>query len=169
MNALRIAIYVVAGAAAALSGGCNGNGRSQDINRTSGTVQAPRAVPVLRAQAKPKIPDVPVPVSFSLDESRSRNYDTGVARFVDHLYKGSKDKWEVARFYRNQMPVSRWTYVTDVFAQGVYTLEFEKGSERCVINIRKGSFIWYWHRTYIEVRVTTVGRISPPRAKSRKD
>ncbi len=167
MNALRIAICVAVGVAAAVAAGCNG--QSQDINRTSGTVQAPRPVPVLRATGRPNIPDVPVPVGFSLDESRSRNYDTGVARFVDHLYKGSKERWEVARFYRDQMPVSRWTYVTDVFAQGVHTLEFEKGSERCVINIRKGSFFWPWHRTYIEVRVTTVGRISPPRSKSRKD
>jgi len=158
---------------AALLAGCNSGSSSGGVSQTNGTVQAPASTagqnPPLAVKFKPNIPDVPVPMGFKLDESRSRNYDTGVARFVDHRYKGSKDKWDVARFYREQMPVSRWTYVTDVFAQGTYTLEFEKGSERCVVNVRDGSWIWPWHRTHIEVRVTTVGRITPPQSRKRKD
>jgi hypothetical protein len=155
--------------AATVLAGCNG-GRQAQVQQPAGTVQTrPPLAPALTPKYKPNIPDVPVPAGFSLCESRSRNYDTGVARFVDHLYKGSDDKWDVARFYREQMPVSRWTYVTDVFAQGTYTLEFEKGSERCVVNVRKGSWFWPWHRTYIEVRVTTVGRITPPRTTTRKE
>lgn len=165
MNALRTACLVAAVTAAAMLVGCNSFGRSQDVNRTNGTVQAAKPAPVLAAKRRPEIPDVPVPEGFKLDESRSRNYDTGVARFVDHLYRGSKHKWDVTRFYRDQMPVSRWTYVNYVFAQGMYTLEFEKGSERCVVSVRDGSALWPWRRTRIEVRVTTMGRISQPRTR----
>ena len=166
MTMLRTAIGCVVLAGSVLAG-CNGGSQPAQVQNSGGTVQT--QPPALVAKYKPNIPDVPVPAGFSLDEGRSRNYDTGVARFVDHVYRGSKDKWDVARFYREKMPVSRWTYVTDVFAQGTYTLEFEKGSERCVVNVRNGSWFWPWHKTYIEVRVTTVGRITPPRAKTRKD
>ena len=159
MIALRIAMCMTA----ALVFGLAGCDSPSDSAGRTGAASQPPPLAALKPMDRPPVPDVPIPRSFKLDVGRSRNYDTGVARFVDHLYKGRKDKWDVFRFYRDQMPVSRWTYVNNAFVQGRHTLEFDKGSERCVVTIRKGSWL---HPTYIEVRVTTVGRIAVHRSSS---
>jgi hypothetical protein len=154
MKALRTAVWAAVGLSVGLTGCDN---QSDSYARTA--PNQPAVSPGLLPKASPPIPDVPVPVGFKLDMKHSRDDDTGVARFVDHLYKGRTDRWKVLEFYREQMPVSRWTRVHDGLAQGRHTLEFEKGSERCVVTLRKGSLL---HPTYIEVRVSTVGRIAPP-------
>ncbi len=155
MKALRTAVWVAAG----LSMGLAGCDNQPDSYARTAPAGQPAAPPGVLPKARPPIGDVPVPVGFKLDMKRSRNDDTGVARFVDHLYKGRTDRWKVLEFYREQMPVSRWTCVHDGLAQGRHTLEFEKGSERCVVTVRNGSLL---HPTYVEVRVSTVGRIPPP-------
>jgi len=156
------ALCVAASLAPGLIGCDNGNGKSQAADQAYGQGPLP---PELRPQDRPPIPDVPVPVGFKEDEGRNRTLHTGVGRFVDHLYKGRKDKHAVVRFYKEQMPVSRWTYVTYMQTRGEHTLEFEKGAERCRIVVRKGDWLY---PTYIDVRVWTVGRIDTPRRPNAK-
>jgi len=114
----------------------------------------------LAGQNRPPVPDVPVPMNFSLDEGRSRNFTGPGARYVDHVYKGSSDKFAVARFYKRQMPINRWTLVTDMFVQGNIMLDFEKNTERCRVTVTDGSL---FHPTVIRIALWTSGRIvSPP-------
>jgi len=138
------------------AGGC---GKTQIVDRTSGAPRQVEPPAELLAQARPPIPDVPIPVGFKLDEGKSRNFEAAGARYVDHLYKGREDKFAVARFYKRQMPPRRWTWVTDMFVQGDIMLDFEKDTERCRVVVRKGSL---FHSTYIQVQLWTSGRIEPP-------
>ncbi len=87
------------------------------------------------AQARPPIPDLPVPIGFDMDETASRSFAAGGTRFVDHAYTGRADKYAVSRFYKRRMPVCRWVLVTDMFVQGKIILEFTKEHERCHISI----------------------------------
>ena len=135
-------------------------------NQQSQTVETPggahgKALPLIElvAQARPPIPDLPVPIGFNLDEGRSRNFAAGGARYVDHLYKGRADKFAVARFYKRHMPISRWVLMTDMFAQGDIMLVFEKETQRCQIIASDGSL---WHPCYIQVQLWTTGRIKVP-------
>ena len=136
--------------------GCSGSGQSVGPSGPPGTVGP---MPELMGQARPPIPDLPVPMDFDLDEDKSRNFAAAGARYVDHVYKGRADKFAVARFYKRQMPISRWTLVTDMFIQGDIMLDFEKDTERCRIMVTDGSLL---HRTRIKVAMWTSGRIRTP-------
>ena len=106
-----------------------------------------------------------MPFGFKLDEGRSRNFAAAGARYVDHFYHGSADKFAVGRFYKRHMPVSRWVLVTDRFVQGDIMLDFEKETERCQIIVSEGGLI---ASTHIKVQVWTFGRIEPPKQKTTK-
>ena len=158
MRMLRTAAWIAACLALQLSG-CNGKTSS---GQAPGQ-QPSQAMPLLELprRANPPVADVPIPIDFEEDMARNRLLHTGMGRFVDHLYKGRAERYAVVRFFKREMPVSRWTEVTYMQTRGEHALEFEKGTERCRIRIYKGS--WF-HPTYIEVRVWTVGRIEPPGA-----
>ncbi len=96
------------------------------------------SAPELRPAARTPIPDFPVPVGFSLDESQSRSFAAGGSRSVFHVYKGRANKFDVARFYRKQMAVNRWVLVTDRFVLGEVKMDFEKETERCDVIINSG-------------------------------
>ncbi len=115
-------------------------------------------VPELVAMRRPPIADLPVPIGFGLKEDKSRNFSAAGARYIDHVYSGRADKFAVGRFYKRQMPISRWTLVTDMFVQGDIMIDFEKDTERCRINISDGSF----GSTKVKMAVWTSGRIVPP-------
>lgn len=115
--------------------------------------------PELVGQARPPIPDVPVPSGFELKESRSRNFTAAGARYIDHAYQGSSDKFAVARFYKRQMPINRWTLVTDMFVQGDIMLDFEKNTERCRVTVTEGNI---FQGTVVKVALWTSGRIIQP-------
>ncbi len=149
--------YLTIGLAAALMlfavCGCE---KKNDNMADSSTTANSEAVVELVPQLRPYIPDLPVPIGFDLDEGKSRAFTAGGARYVDHLYKGSDDKFSVARFYKRYMPSNRWTLTTDLFLHGSIILEYEKETERCDIEIGKGSL---FHPTYIRVRLYTSRRI----------
>ena len=156
MNGRR-EICVLLMAAAITAAGCNSSKKVESSEESSG-----EAAPVeLVAMARPPIPDLPVPIGFDLDQDRSRNLAAAGVRWVDHLYKGKADKFSVARFYRKEMPLSRWTLVTEMFAKGDLKLAFERQSDRCHITVGDGSL---FHPTYIRVELWTAGRVpEPPR------
>ena len=157
---LRLTGLVLAAWLVLLSAGC---GESEKLETTSGGYREVAPPIELIAQARPPIHDMPIPIGFKLDEGRSRNFTAAGARYVDHLYKGSANKWVVARFYKRQMPTERWTFVTDIFAQGNISLDFERETERCQVTIGKGSL---FNPTYIKVQLWTTGRIVVPEEKT---
>lgn len=87
----------------------------------------------LGAQARSPLPDVPVPDGFTLVELRSRSWQSGQSRFVDHMYEGRGEKFAVSRFYEKQMPTAGWTLESSQFLQGRGTMDFAKGDEHCRI------------------------------------
>lgn len=161
MTTLRLTGLASAAGLVLLLTGCGGS--SEKMETTSGGYREVAPPIELIAQANPPIHDMPIPIGFKLDENRSRNFSAAGARYVDHLYKGNADKWVVARFYKRQMPTNRWTFVTDIFAQGDIRLDFERETERCQIIIGKGSL---FNPTYIKVQLWTTGRIIVPEEKT---
>ena len=137
---------------------------SQSAGVSTGSSAPVGPIPELVAMARPPIADLPVPIGFDLVESTSRNFAAAGARYVDHVYKGSADKFAVGRFYKRQMPLERWALVTDMFVQGSITLDFEKDTERCRITVTDGS--WF-HRTRIKLAVWTSGRLPVPQSSAR--
>jgi hypothetical protein len=155
MTAPRLVGCLLVGLALMVTG-CN---RSNTVENSGGAMREVSPPAELVAQATPTISDLPVPLGFSLDEGRSRNFAAAGARYIDHLYKGSGDRFAVARFYKRHMPISRWVLVTDRFVQGDIVLDFEKDTERCCIIACKGSL---FHPTYIKAQLWTSGRIPAP-------
>ena len=153
----------LAAALAACPAGCRSGGSAVETN---GAAYREVNVPLeLVAESPPYVPDLPVPVGFKLDESRSRNFTSGHSRWVDHLYKGNDEKFALARFCKRHMPISRWVLMTDRFTQGSILLDFEKDAERCQIIISDGSLL---HRTYMKVQVWSSGPIAPPESGAGK-
>ena len=125
----RWTLAMAVGAALALAGGC---ARVQDNGKN--------AAPALSAVARPPIADLPVPKGFSLDP-RSRTIAQVGIRLAEHHYRGYAGKFELSRFYKRHMPISRWKLVTEALADNKITLEFEKERERCWITIVQGGVI----------------------------
>lgn len=121
----------------------------------------------LVGQARPPIPDLPTPVGFNLDETRSRNFVTVGSRYVDHLYKGRAEKMAVVRFYQRHMPINRWEPITDVFSQGDMVMDFRKGGEFCRVTVAAGSLL---HPVYVKVNIWSAARpgASPPTTRPDK-
>lgn len=155
LGTVAVAWLTVVAAWMAPAGCNNSSGRS---GVSSGSTAGP--IPELVAMSLPPISDLPVPIGFNLDEDKSRNFSAAGARYVDHVFKGSADKFAVGRFYKRQMPIQRWALVTDMFVQGDIMLDFEKDTERCRITVTGGSF----GSTRIQVAVWTSGRIQQPTA-----
>jgi hypothetical protein len=159
MNARRVVGVLLM--AAAVIAGCN-NKKMEDSGESSSEASVE-----LVAQARPPIPDLPVPIGFDLDQRRSRNLAAAGVRWIDHLYKGKADKFSVARFYRRQMPLTRWTLVTEMFAKGNLTLDFERQADRCHVTMSDGSL---FHPTYVHVELWTAGRVpTPPSPPARSE
>jgi len=140
--------------------GCND--RQQTIDTGSGAPRQMVSSRELVARARPPIPDIPIPMGFNLYEPQSRNVVAGGARWVDQVYRGRDNHFAIKRFYMRQMPVSGWQLMTDIYSQGVITLDFEKQSERCRVEISKGSLL---KPIRIWIQLWPVGVIPPPPAE----
>ena len=114
----------------------------------------------LEAKSRTHIADIPVPIGFDLLEKRSRSYknQTGL-RWVDYLYEGHGDKFDVVRFYENQMITFHWDPQTTQTAQGQTSLDFTKEHERCRIMVSGGGAL---SSTYIHISITPGTNIGPP-------
>ncbi|MFQ6048684.1 MAG: hypothetical protein ACE5K7_04900 [Phycisphaerae bacterium] len=89
----------------------------------------------LRPSRRPHVADVPVPEGFELVDKLSEDHATAGWRFIRHVYRGRADRLAVRSFYREQMPLSNWSYISDQNIQGEYTLLFEKPDEQCEVKI----------------------------------
>ncbi len=119
----------------------------------------------LGAVAKPPVADLPVPSGFEMEEGRSRSFDSGVARLVDHFYRGSASKFAVSRFYKKAMVARKWRFVSEFFSLGEQTLQFARPGEECRVRIAPGSWL---HPTKLKLELWTSKGISPPANDSRK-
>jgi len=150
----RRMVWLLSASLAAVAAGCDG---TQNVNDPS---ERNRVAPILelRAQARPPIPDLPVPIGFRLDEGKSRTFEAGGARYIDHVYRGGADKFTVARFFKKQMQISRWTLMASMFVQGNIRLDFEKGAERCSITITDGDL---FNKTHVKMQLWVSRPIQP--------
>ncbi len=122
MNHRVYNIGAVVLAAALLAAGCGQN--LKDIREV-------RLIP-----ARPYELDVPVPIGFALIDQASEDRSTGTSRlYLRHLYRGQADKYAIRNFYREQMPLARWSKMSDGNVKGNIDMRFEKGSESCTISI----------------------------------
>lgn len=140
--------------------GCNS--KPETVDSSSGAPRQTDVQPDLTAQAQPVIRDVPIPEGFTWERDKARSYQAGNLRNVEHVYKGRADQTAVWRFYKQQMPINQWAVVTETFKEGVGTLDFDKGTERCRITIYKGDFLDLIYPTRIRVEVTAAARIESP-------
>ncbi len=155
MRPIAIAAASLA-AALVFPAGCN---NSSTVDASSGAPRQVQIIVPLVAQSRPPIGDIPVPIGFKLDENKSRDYALSGARFVDHVYKGNRDKLATKRFYERQMPINRWVLSTSMFVRGDITMDFEKETERCRVIITNGGML---SSTYIKVQLWTSGRVETP-------
>lgn len=156
-------LWMVTAVAAMLAGCAN---RDQSVDSSSGAPRQTESTTELVAQARPPIPDLPIPTGFTLAEGKSRNFAAAGARYVDHVYSGRADKFAVGRFYRRQMPVNGWVMVTDMFVQGDIVLDFEKETERCRIDLTDSSPMGW--STTMKIQLWTSGRIETPKHDLKK-
>jgi hypothetical protein len=147
---------VIAVAAAATAGGCEPQQQTVDNSSGAPRMVEPAGGPDLIAQSRPPISDLPMPVGYSLDEGKSRSFMAAGARYVDHIYRGRADKYQLVRFFKRQMPAGRWVLVEDVFVQGDWFLDFEKEGERCRITIEEGNL---FYPSTVKVILRTSGRV----------
>ncbi|MCE5325008.1 MAG: hypothetical protein LLG01_01190 [Planctomycetaceae bacterium] len=128
---------------------------TDDDGRLDDAVLVPDLIPL----ATSPIPDVPVPMGFKIKEKQTLEFGAGSARYLEHVYKGRADKWELNRFFRQQMQANRWQFVNYLVTDGEFTLEFEKDTERCRVMIADGSWYNVIHPTSITVRLWSTGPI----------
>ena len=99
----------------------------------------------LVARTEPFLADVPVPLGFTYDPTRSADYATaGTAeRFGSYVFTGKKYFVDVVDFYRTEMPPMRWKLAEEVGTGGQKKLVFDKvtygeaakSPARCVVTI----------------------------------
>jgi len=87
----------------------------------------------LPVQSRTFVTDVPIPKGFKLEDNRSTDMTSGRNRSVWHEYKGRANVVSLRNFFRDQMPLSRWSLLSDQNAKGEYTLIFEKDGETCMV------------------------------------
>jgi len=129
---------------------------------------------VLSGEEKKLIPqqqlgssDIPVPAGFEMDQGSSEDRSAGGTRMVRHVYLGKKDGQLVRAFYRDQMPLTKWTLTLDEMRQGQVVMQFEKELETCDINISEVGRGWT-SKTKLRIEVTPRARGARP-AKSVQD
>jgi len=89
----------------------------------------------LRPSPDPVEADIPIPVGFRLEDRSSEDWASGRVRYVRHRYSGIADKYAVRRFYREQMPLVRWSPQSENLVDGRHTLRFKRPRESCTIRV----------------------------------
>lgn len=139
--------------------GCQSSGT---IDTGSGAPREVASPSELIAQSRPPVPDVPLPINFTFEDTKSRSYAVGGIRIIDHSYVDRRwfnkaDKWAVGRFYRRQMPVNRWMLESDQMVRGTIYLQFNNEKEHCKITIT-GNDSPVMSSTRIGVEVMPLGK-----------
>lgn len=124
----RSALFaIVAVTAAAALGGCRG---------VAGTGSVTIPNPLVVMPERP-LADVPVPVGFALKSDGSYVFD-GNYRVARLLYRGTPHITEVVRYFKEQMPQSRWTCVGDSGVDG-RVVTFQNEAEQLELKLDRDS------------------------------
>ena len=102
---------------------------------------------IFRRPPSRPLPDVPVPIGFQYLERGSYvfNENYRVARL---RYTGTPHIEDVVQYYKEQMPLSKWTFVRDAELEA-RVLTFQNDLEKCTVSLeRKGGL------TTIEINIT---------------
>ncbi|UCE59394.1 MAG: hypothetical protein JSU63_18370 [Phycisphaerales bacterium] len=114
-------------------------------------------VPRLVPASRPYVSDIPVPAGFKLVDRSSEDWSAGSLRYLRHRYVGRADKHAAREFYRDQMPLVRWTGLSDGNVHGRYTMQFERDGESCSIVISEGG-VGIAARVTVDVLITPKGK-----------
>ncbi|MCH7705214.1 MAG: hypothetical protein IIB61_08880 [Planctomycetes bacterium] len=95
----------------------------------------PRLAAPLVPADRPYVRDLPLPRGFRLVDQSSEDWSGGALRYVRHQYRGGADRHGVRAFYADQMPLARWTPISDRQADGTIVMRFQKNQEACTITI----------------------------------
>ena len=140
------------------------NAEPAGASATSSAADAqPRARVGLIPQRQTPIADLPVPIGFKLAESISRDFESAGVRFVDHTYVGRDDKFEVERFYSEQMPQHGWVFQSKRMVRGDITLRYDKGQESAEVRIADASGLTT-NRTSVQITIQRQGAEGAPAA-----
>lgn len=96
----------------------------------------------LRPASRPYILDAPEPVGFQLIDKLSEDHATPGWRYVRYTFKGRADRQAVLSYYREQLPLHKWTYLSRQSLKGQYKLVFERPNEQCTVTIEPDSGDW---------------------------
>ena len=93
------------------------------------------------------LPDVPVPIGFQYVERGSYVFNDNY-RVARLRYTGTPHVDEVVQYYKEQMPLSKWTFVRDTEME-TRVLSFQNDLEKCEVGLeRRGGL------TTIEINIT---------------
>jgi len=80
--------------------------------------------------------DIPVPAGFKLDTEKSFVFENPSMRAGVLIYTGSGKLTPLSAFYRENMPLNGWKFVSG-FEMKEAVLNFQKEGWNCVVNIRE--------------------------------
>jgi hypothetical protein len=112
----------------------------------------------LRPAARPYILDAPEPAGFELIDKLSEDHATPGWRYVRYTFKGRADRQAVLSYYREQLPLNKWTYLSRQSLAGEYKLLFEKPNEQCTVTIEPESGDWFSNGSRVSVVIRPLRR-----------
>jgi len=83
----------------------------------------------------PVVADIPVPTGFEIVDQASEDRPGDRQRYLRHRYRGKADKGIVKTFYQEEMPLVRWTLISDSEVDGRILMRFTKGTESCSVTV----------------------------------
>lgn len=120
---------------------------------------------LLAPSPRPYEADLPVPIGFALADQSSEDWSDGSIRYLRHRYVGRADKQSVRAFYRRQMPLVRWTAISDNLVPGRITMRFERADEACTVTIEDEGAVFTAGRPPRGGRVAVEAVITPQRRR----
>ena len=79
--------------------------------------------------------DIPVPLYFSLVRERSYSHEEQDYRIGFLFYQGRGSVDEIANFYKEQMPLNNWEFISKDGLTDRITIKYVKEDEECTVTI----------------------------------
>jgi len=112
--------------------GCVDFPQRDDMSKTPG---------ILEPSTDVKFSDIPVPSGFKLIPQNSYSFESSGIRVGVLRYIGKASADQVVSFYREQMPMYKWSLL-NVVEYGDRLMNFERENETCIVSLAtKGSSI----------------------------
>lgn len=105
---------------------------------SSAGVAAPPVTPGLSLASGQRFPDIPLPDGLTTDTARTFVYESDTLTIGRMVYTTKASVTELAQFFINQAPLSGWTRVNLIEADGVDML-FTKPGKRLEVSAREAS------------------------------